>query len=109
MYDFNASWVIQKGFSNLIKIILKSLSSKLIYFGIWTNSISSGMNQRLDAHVSKQLMEGEELDIYFLLQLEPHVNLEDLFYTKLKWKCTILDRTRSFEVLDFGMNSGSGT
>lgn len=53
MYDFNASWVIQKGFSNLIKIILKSLSSKLIYFGIWTNSISSGMNQRLDAHVSK--------------------------------------------------------
>lgn len=54
-------------------------------------------------------MEGEELAIYFLLQLEPHVNLEDLFYTKLELKCTILDSTRSFEVLDFGMNSGSGT
>lgn len=108
LYDVHASWVILKGFCDVIKITLSSFISKQIYFGIWANSIPLVMNQRWDAYISKQLMERGELYIFFLLRLQPLDNLEDLLYTNLEWKCSILDRMRSFEV-GLGMNLVFGT
>lgn len=66
------------------------------------------MNPRLDATMSKRLMEEErgKLERYFLLWVEPLDSLEDLFYKNLGWTFSILDGLRS---LGWGMNPDSGT